>query len=391
MEKGNETGEVYIQSRDIDAMLQRATERFMARDDVSQANKDLVERFLREAALGKTVVGKARKRIGPERRHLYVSQLTILIDFLRKDLDKVVMEDMERFVEALDTNKIRSRRPFCKGGSRVVLGEPLSNRYCADIKITTKKFYKWLWGDNRRYPELVEWLDTSHEEKEVPALSEADIGRMLDYCRTIQEKAIIQVLFDGGLRVGELINVRLRHLWHRMVLPGDAATACFFLRIPFSKTLPRTIVLPMQNSTRLLGLWLEEHPGRPVIRPDGTIDANDPSLQLFLKGAAGIAQIVRRVGRRALGRRVYPHLLRHTSATYWCNRIGHYKLAKRFGWTMVSKMPQRYIDRAGVDEEEVANIYFAKRSQEQQSPTLRLSGQDSDDVPSLAFRDGSRL
>ena len=63
---------------------------------------------------------------------------------------------------------------------------------------------------------------------------------------------------------------------------------------------------------------------------------------------------------RALGKRVYPHLLRHTSATYWSNRLSYFKLCKRFGWTMTSNMPQRYIDRVGVDELELAGTYQAE-------------------------------
>ena len=49
--------------------------------------------------------------------------------------------------------------------------------------------------------------------------------------------------------------------------------------------------------------------------------------------------------------------MRHTSATYWSNKLPYFKFCKRFGWTMTSKMPQRYIDREGVDEMEVAEIF----------------------------------
>ena len=51
------------------------------------------------------------------------------------------------------------------------------------------------------------------------------------------------------------------------------------------------------------------------------------------------------------------YLLRHTSATYWANKLPYFKFCKRFGWTMTSNMPQRYIDREGTDELDVANIY----------------------------------
>ena len=77
--------------------------------------------------------------------------------------------------------------------------------------------------------------------------------------------------------------------------------------------------------------------------------------------------MVKRMGERALRKRVYPHLLRHTSATYWSNRLSWFKLCKRFGWAMTSSMPQRYIDREGVDEIEMARAYCQTASGEADS------------------------
>ena len=53
-------------------------------------------------------------------------------------------------------------------------------RYKADIKISIRQFYKWLLGDNEHYPDLVRWIDTSYPEKEVTALTEAEVQRMVD-------------------------------------------------------------------------------------------------------------------------------------------------------------------------------------------------------------------
>jgi hypothetical protein len=86
--------------------------------------------------------------------------------------------------------------------------------------------------------------------------------------------------------------------------------------------------------------------------------------------------ILRKVGERALKKRVHPHLLRHTSATYWANKLPYFKFCKRFGWTLTSKMPQRYIDREGLDDVDVARIYLGSSAQQSerstpQSPTGR--------------------
>jgi hypothetical protein len=65
-----------------------------------------------------------------------------------------------------------------------------------------------------------------------------------------------------------------------------------------------------------------------------------------------MGRLLGQIGQRSIRKHVWPHLLRHTSATWWSNRLSHYKLCKRFGWSMTSDMPKRYIDREGIDEME---------------------------------------
>ena len=128
--------------------------------------------------------------------------------------------------------------------------------------------------------------------------------------------------------------------------------------------------MPMYDTTKWLLLWLEDHPASPRISRDGTIEADDVNTPLFPMTANAVRLIVGRAGRLALGKRVYPHLMRHTSATYWSNKLPWFKLCKRFGWTMTSSMPQRYIDREGVDEIEIAELYH------KEAEAKALEGQD---------------
>lgn len=115
---------------------------------------------------------------------------------------------MERFIEAVDNDQIRSRHKRLAGMTVVMSQRVWSQRYKADLKVSIRKFYKWLLGNNRTYPPLVDWIDTYETRKEVSALSEAEMERMLDRCTTVTSRALIQVLFDGGFRLGELINIR---------------------------------------------------------------------------------------------------------------------------------------------------------------------------------------
>jgi integrase len=349
--------EEYIPLRDHQRDYERAIARLKSDPDVTARSKELVVSFLRDALLGKTVVGRAKKKIGQSRLVGYINQLYPFLRFLKKDLDKITQEDMEAFIEALETDQIRTRTTRFAGRENSVTNTPFSPRGKVDIKISVRRFYRWLWGDCKTYPKIVEWIDTYAKPKEVPALTEREVDRMLDRCRIPVQKALIQVLFDGGFRIGELLNVRLRHVRVRNFDVNDPTKKCFLLRVPYSKTLPRTVVMPMHATTKWLSLWLEDHPAHPIVLADGTIDAKDTSIQLFPMKIHAVRAALTRAGQQALGKRVYPHLMRHTSATYWSNKLSYFKICKRFGWTMTSTMPQKYIDREGVDEYEVVQIY----------------------------------
>ena len=98
---------------------------------------------------------------------------------------------MEAFIEALETDQIRSRQPRRIGASVSRDCSRLSVRYRNDIKITIKKYFKYLWGNNRTYPELVDWIDTYVAPKEIPALTPDQVERIIDRCSTPLQRAII--------------------------------------------------------------------------------------------------------------------------------------------------------------------------------------------------------
>lgn len=372
--------EQFIQLRNVQGDFERARARFLNATEVSQRNRELVDRYLRDAALGKTVRGRAKRRIGPSRLWACLYHLSLLISVTQKNLDELTKEDMERFIEVLESGALTARPRFVWGRGRPA--KPvLSTRYKVDVKVAVRQFYKWLWGGSKTYPEIVDWIDTYCPMKEIPALTEADVSAMIDGCSTPLQRALIQTLFDGGFRIGELLNVRLRHVRLVRFDPLDGSKVCFMVRVPFSKTLRRTVALAIPASTKWLQHWLQHHPAHPRLRRDGEIEADDVASPLFPITANGLRLALQRVGQRSLHRHVYPHLMRHTSATFWANRLPYFKFCKRFGWTMTSNMPQRYIDRAGVDETEVAQIYdrdeHARLQRETEALRAQLQAQSS--------------
>ena len=66
--------------------------------------------------------------------------------------------------------------------------------------------------------------------------------------------------------------------------------------------------------------------------------------------------MTKRTGKSVLNKTITPHILRHSSATYYCNLLNRHQLCYRMGWAMSSKMPDRYIDRSGILEDETIKI-----------------------------------
>ena len=82
------------------------------------------------------------------------------------------------------------------------------------IKLTIKGFYQWLY-QSEEYPALVKWIkiDASRGTK-LPEelLTEAEAVELVVACKSARDKAVIALLWDTGLRVGELLGLRVKDI-----------------------------------------------------------------------------------------------------------------------------------------------------------------------------------
>ena len=60
-----------------------------------------------------------------------------------------------------------------------------------------------------------------------------------------------------------------------------------------------------------------------------------------------------RLGKDVLGRPIHYHLFRHSSATFYANKLNRQELCYRYGWTFSSNMPDVYISRIGMANREL--------------------------------------
>lgn len=305
-----------------------ALARFERDSNVHAANKELILRFLRDCHLGKTVFGRQKKRIQPRRLLKYLYLLRRISYWLgNKDFRSVSQDDVERFIERVDGNRLSF--PNESREARPVSYAAWTRR---DIKVCLKKFYKWLLGDGRQYPDLVSWIETCIDMETPPSLALDEVRRCVELASSIKGKALLWTLFETGARADEFLNIRLEHV-------TDKGTRSA-IWIEYPKTFRRS--LPIFEGHRHLQMWLDVHP-----------DKRNPEAQLFPMTYGALAKYISRTGTRVLKKRVTPHLFRHSFATWLASKkVGRYQMCKLMGWEMSSDMPDRYIDRIGVAEEE---------------------------------------
>ncbi len=298
-----------------------------------QLNRELILRFLKDCEMGKTILKGQKKKIGYGRLSR-LAGLLVKMDtaWLKVELDKVTQEQMDSFILNLERGLITHN------------GNPYTSETQKTMKKVVRKFYKWLFGNNETYPALVRYIDTSGPIPEIKAILKDDVDRMISGTGSLAHKFLIATLFDSGARAQEYFNLKIKDI---------AFTGEYYqIRISKSKTKPRTISLPLY--TDLIKEYLEWHPQK---------ENSNAALSVHHYDSA--KKILKRVAAKTLSVNVYCHKLRHSSATFYANHLTHYQMCNRYGWAMSSDMPNRYIDFAGIREQETAAKIMAHQGQKQ--------------------------
>ncbi len=349
-----------IEIRDNKKIYLRRLESFRKDDSINAENKQVILDFLRGCEIGKL----SKKQCSPARLSKYIYLFSRLNSmFNNKPFKEITGKEIEDVIINLNNGFYKKQRVILKrnsGGKQLVkipTEIPLSNDTVNDFKIIIKRLIKFIYGEGDNYQELAGWIRNDEKLKEVPALTREEIEQLVN-ASSSRDRAIMLVLFDSGARIEEFLNIRIGDLTRK----HDNGRSYYQVRIKHSKTKPRTISIPM--CTEVVDLWLSIHPNN-----------NDPQAQLFPLTYDAIRVFLNRLGRKVLKKNIYPHLFRHSSATYYCNRLNQYQLCYRYGWSMTSKQHQRYIDREGINEEKTAEtVHFDDMSKlKQENQKLRES------------------
>ena len=231
------------------------------------------------------------------------------------------------------------------------------------IKVIIKAFYKHYKGDDEFYPKEVSWMKTSFSKnkRKLPEdmLSEEEILKMIKTATNPRDKAIIALLYDSGIRVGELLNLKIKNI----DLDKEPAHV-----LVDGKTGMRKI--PILFSAPYLASFYEtvraKKPDDFLLTAMGTWSNMNWRLD-----EAGVRKVLRETAKKAgIEKRVYPHLFRHSRATYYANRLTEQQLKAFFGWTGASKMASNYVHLSGRDIDDAVLQAYGKIPKEVMAPKL---------------------
>jgi integrase/recombinase XerD len=178
------------------------------------------------------------------------------------------------------------------------------------IVVAIKIFFRFLHVRHVVSTDIAELMPLPRIERYLPeTLNENEVQRLIEGIQTdqplgLRDRAIIELLYSSGLRISELTNMRLEHLFLEEKV----------VRVTGKGNKTRIVPLGGKASEAIVA-YLERE------RPDYVKRRTGSELFLSVRGSklttARCWQIVKAHAKRAgLEENVYPHLLRHSFATH---------------------------------------------------------------------------
>jgi integrase/recombinase XerD len=273
------------------------------------ANKKAIYRFTDDSLAEGITKGRIAR---------YMWDLRTLSKWLNIEFEKATKEDIKSLVGKLETSKY-------------------SYSTKRDLKITLRKFYKWLRG-TETIPEEVSWFRTNlkSNNRKLPeeVLTQEEVAKLIRLAGNTRDRAFISTLYESGCRIGEIMTLKLKH-----VVPANPGIQ---LTVD-GKTGARRIRII--SSAVYLNQWINIHP-----------QSDDPEVYLWVSrnGAMisyrNVTELLRKLKRKAgIKKRIYPHIFRHSRATHLANHLTEAQMKQYFGWIQGSKMASVYVHLSGRD------------------------------------------
>jgi len=279
-------------------------------------------------------------------KDMFLENLSNYIDYLcmerglSENTEAAYRNDLLDFIDYLDENNITSFDDIKRTNINFYVRE-LRRRNLAATSVSRKiaslrGWFKWMMGMNLISHDPTVSLEQPKLSKHLPkVLSITEVDTLLAQDLPILEKAILEVLYATGLRVSELVNLKLQsiNLKHSYVKCFGKGSKERIVPIgKIAKSAIENYLITRQNILETQGLdnkflFLNEE-GRKISRQD-------------------VYLLIRKLGETVLKKHITPHTLRHSFATHMLENgadlrvvqelLGHSDVATTQLYTHVSK------------------------------------------------------
>jgi len=254
--------------------------------------------------------------------------------FLKKPFEEATRDDVKAYLAAVAA---RVTKGTLEGHKRVL-----------------KSFYRdLLRPEEPGHPHVVSWIRLTNPLKLGKRITYEDLIKpheivaMANAARHPRDRALIMLLYDSGMRIGELLGLRVKDIEFDQY--GASAN------VTDGKTGARKVRLI--HSIPDVQQWLSIHP-----------DKAHPEMPLFVKLAnrdqqpALLHDACRRILNDAanaagIKKPIWAHLFRHSNYEEWADTLGEDLARVRYGWDRFSPMPSLYRHR---HEKQVDEVMLAK-------------------------------
>jgi site-specific recombinase XerD len=206
-------------------------------------------------------------------------------------------------------------------------------------------FLRWL---NTEYniPDLstVLKLKAPKRERQINyTITYDDAMKLIKVCQNPRDKALIHFLLDAGVRRSELLSIT-----YGGVKFTDGGVE---VSVPPKKNATEGRRVFCVHCTKDMRIWWESH---PLKTPDSYFfcSAYNPYGQFSHQGL--FTQLKKIAKRAGFEENIYPHLFRHSSASIFTTLDGmnSFKINKRYGWKLSSKMADVYAHLTGRESDD---------------------------------------
>ena len=325
--------------------------------NISEEDKKGLADFIKDYALGKISGHQAK----PDSLRPVLSYTRISLEFIGKPSSEFTTEDTDKLSQALMSDTLQKN--ITRFTDKVTL-VPFTEVGKLKMKNALKAYLEWKLGEKAIPITKILKIKPRIKEPTPDYISEMAVEKLYLAANCNEQRFLLAVLFDSGARAEEFHNIRFEDI---QLPTGSETFVKLTLKEEYSKTKGRVISLYWKYSLDAIREFLNERIRQGI----------KPSDQVFLRSYSGSRQYLQRLGLDVLNRRVHYHLFRHSSATHYADKLNRQQLCYRYGWRFSSPMPDRYINRKGIQSVELDKKFESTKVEDLKSLLEEQSRQNS--------------